>query len=74
MGSALSWEHEQRAAKDNSFGIAAPYEMKSFHETRGLGVGSLRSTVWVPELGCERQYFFDVCDVLFKECTIWSGA
>ena len=74
MGSALSWERVQRATKDNSFGIAAPYETKSLHETRGLGVRSLRSTVWVPELGGERQYLFDVSDVFFKECTIWSGA
>ena len=36
MGSALSWEREQRAAKDDSLRIAAPYETKSFHETRGI--------------------------------------
>ena len=73
MGGALSWECEQRAAKDDSFGIAAPYETKSLHETRGFRVCSLRSTVWVPELRGERQYLFNVRDVFFKECTIWGG-
>ena len=72
MGGALAWEREQWAAKDNLLGIAAPYETKSFHETRGFGVCSLRSTVWVPELRSEGQDFFDVCDVFFKECTIWG--
>ena len=74
MGSTLSWEREQRAVKDNSFGIVAPYEMKSLHETRGLGVRSLRSTVWVLELGSKGQYLFDVSDVFFKERAIWGGA
>ena len=74
MWGALSWEREQRAAKDDSLGIVALYETKSFHETRGFGVRSLRSTVWVPELGSEGQYLFDVGDVFFKERTIWSGA
>ena len=74
MGGALSWEREQRAAKDNSFGIAAPYETKSLHETRGLRVGSLRSTVWVPELRGKGQYLFDISDIFFEECTIWGGA
>ena len=74
MGGAWSWEREQRAAKDNSFGIVALYETKSFHETGGFGVRSLRSTVWVPELGSEGQYLFDVSDVFFEECAIWGGA
>ena len=69
----MLWEREQRAAKDNLLGIVAPYETKSLHETRGLGVHSLRSTVWVPELRGERQYLFDVCDVFFEECAIWGG-
>ena len=72
MGGALAWEREQWAMKDNSLGIAAPYETKSFHEMRGFRVRSLRSTVWVPELRSEGQDFFDVCDVFFKECTIWG--
>ena len=74
MGGALSRKREQRAAKDDSLGIAAPYETKSLHETRGFGVRSLRSTVWVPELGSEGQYLFDVGDVFFEKCAIWSGA
>ena len=74
MGGALSREREQRAAKDNSFGIVAPYETKSFHETRGFGVRSLRSTVWVPELRGDGQHLFDVCDVFFEKRAIWSGA
>ena len=74
MGGALSWECEQWAVKDNSFGIAAPYETKSLHETRGFGVHSLRSTIWVPELGGEGQYFLNVSDVFFEECTIWGDA
>ena len=74
MGSALSWECEQQAAKDNSLGIVALYETKSFHETRGLRVRSLRSTVWVPELGSEGQYLFDVSDVFFEECAVRGGA
>ena len=74
MWGALSWECEQRAAKDHSLGIAAPYETKSFHETRGLGVRSLRSTVWVPKLRGEGQYLFDVVDVFFEECAVWRGA
>ena len=69
----MSWEREQQAAKDNLFRITAPYEMKLFHETRGLGVCSLRSTVWVPELGGDRQYFLDVSDIFFEECTIGGG-
>ena len=74
MGGALSWERVQQAAKDSSFRIAAPYETKSFHETRGFGVRSLRSTVWVPKLRGEGQYLFDVVDVFFKECAIGRGA
>ena len=70
----MSWEREQRAAKDNSFGIAALYETKLLHETRGLGVRSLRSTVWVPELGSEGQYLFDIGDIFFKERAIRGGA
>ena len=70
----MSWERVQRAAKDNSFGIAAPYETKAFHETRGFGVRSLRSTVWVPKLRGEGQYLFDVVDVFFEERAIWRGA
>ena len=74
MGSAWSRERVQRAAKDDLLGIAAPYETKSLHETRGFGVRSLRSTVWVPELGSEGQYLFDVSNVFFKECAIRGGA
>ena len=74
MGRAWSWDRVQRAAKDDSLGIAAPYETKSLHETRGFGVRSLRSTVWVPELGSEGQYLFDVSDVFFEECAVWGGA
>ena len=70
----MSWEREQQAAKDNSLGIAAPYETKSFHETRGLGVRSLRSTVWVLELGSKGQYLFDISDVFFEKCAVWGGA
>ena len=74
MGGAWSWEREQRAAKDNLFGIAALYKTKSLHETRGFRVRSLRSTVWVPELGSEGQYLFDVSDVFFEKGTVWGGA
>ena len=74
MGGALSREREQWATKDNSFGIAAPYETKSLHEMRGFGVCSLRSTVWVPKLRGEGQYLFDVIDVFFEECAIGRGA
>ena len=74
MGGAWSWEREQRAAKDDSLGIAAPYETKSLHETRGFGVRSLRSTVCVPELGGEGQNFLDVRDVFFKESAVGRGA
>ena len=74
MGGAWSWEREQRAAKDDSFGIAAPYETKSLHETRGFGVRGLRSTVCVPKLRGKGEDFFDICNVFFKEGTVQSGA
>ena len=51
MRGALAGEREQWAVKDDLLGITALYETKSLHETRGFRVGSLRSTVWVPELG-----------------------
>ena len=68
------WEREQWAAKDDSLGIAALYEMKSLHETRGFRVRSLRSTVCVPALRGEGQDFLDICNVFFKESAVGSGA
>ena len=70
----MSWECEQQAVKDNSFRIAAPYKMKSLHETGGFRVRSLRSTVCVPELRGEGQDFFNVRDVFFEESAIRGGA
>ena len=51
MGGSMMGEHDQQVAKDSSLGIVALYEMKLLHEMRGVGVCSLRSMVWVPELG-----------------------